>query len=288
MTGKVIAAVNRKGGVGKTTLVIALADTLVSEFNSSVVVVDADPQASASIALIGPEKTLDRSKQDLSLKSTLNALSTDQHELDKRFVVGQVNRIKGRADIPLALVSNGEELWDYEAELAQVGKIQFVKDAMAELLSYLKERYKYVLVDCPPGQTQTSAVALSAADLILSPTVPDRLSNWGLDGLERYITANMQTKRQKAFFVATRYRASLNEHREYFDLLVKRQSKHIALLRRDSEASAGAIGSFIDEDKRFVERMGVKEPKTFTQIYGNKASVQLIDVAKAIRRELGK
>ena len=62
MSGKIVAAVNRKGGVGKTTLVIAIADTIVSEFKSSVVVVDADPQASASIALIGTGQTLKRSE----------------------------------------------------------------------------------------------------------------------------------------------------------------------------------------------------------------------------------
>lgn len=286
MTGKVIAAVNRKGGVGKTTFVIALADTLVSEFKSSVIVVDADPQASASIALIGPENTLERSTLRLSLKSAIEALSAGKANL-KDFVVGQVNRISGRADVPLALVSNGEELWDFEADLAQAGRLHVVREAMALLLRELKAHYKYVLVDCPPGQTHTSGVALSAADLILSPTVPDRLSNWGLDGLERYITANME-EGQKAYFVATRYRAVLNEHRDFFDQLVRRDGTRIGLLRRDSELeSAGAIGSFIDEDKRFVERMGVKTPQTFARIYGSKASVQLIEIAKAIRRELG-
>lgn len=291
MTGKIIAAVNRKGGVGKTTLVIAIADTIVSEFKAPVVVVDADPQASASIALIGPGLTLKRSEEKRSLASALDALAKVKSADIAPFVVGQVNRIKGRADIPLALVSNGEELWDLEFELARNAGVQSAKEAMSRLLSLLQEKYEYVLVDCPPGQTHTSSAALSMADLIVSPTVPDRLSNWGLDGLQRYISSHMNGGGQKAFFVATRYRAQLNEHQEYFERLARRPAQGIGLLRREVELQAlesgnAPIGSFIDEDKRFVERMGVTTPKTFVQIYGRKASVQLIDLAKAIRREL--
>ena len=291
MTGKIVAAVNRKGGVGKTTLIIAIADTIVSEFKASVVVVDADPQASASIALIGPGQTLKRSETERSLASAIRLLVNDADADLAPFIVGQVSRIKGRAEVPLALVSNGEELWDLEFELAQQAGIELAKQAMSRLLSQLRERYDYVLVDCPPGQTHTSSAALSMANLIISPTVPDRLSNWGLDGLQRYISSHMNGSSQKAFFVATRYRAKLNEHKEYFGRLAKRPESSIRLLRREIElqtleAGDAPIGSFLDEDKLFVERMGVTTPQTFAKIYGRKASVQLIDLAKAIRREL--
>jgi cellulose biosynthesis protein BcsQ len=291
MTGKIVAAVNRKGGVGKTTLIVAVADTIVSEFKASVVVLDADPQASASIALIGPGQTLKRSETERSLASAIKILTSDANSNLAPFIVGQVNRIKGRADVPLALISNGEELWDLEFELAQQAGIQAAKQAMSRLLSLLREMYDFVLIDCPPGQTHTSSAALSVADMIISPTVPDRLSNWGLDGLQRYISSHMNGRSQKAFFVATRYRSNLNEHQEYFGRLATRPEGGIRLLRREVELQAleprdAPIGSFVDEDKRFVERMGTTTPKTFLQIYGRKASVQLIDLAKAIRREL--
>lgn len=289
--GRVVAAVNRKGGVGKTTLIIALADTIVSEFQKSVVVVDADPQASASIALIGPDQTLLRSQAKRSLAEAIRANVSHSPESLDAFVVKQVNRIRGRANVALALVSNGEELWDLEFDLNSPTEVASAKNAMSALLTALKERYDYVLVDCPPGQTHSSSAALAMADLIVSPTVPDRLSNWGLDGLQRYISGQLNGGSPKAFFVATRYKAKLKEHQEYFQRLARRPADKIGLLPREVELVAlhdGAtpIGAFLDEDKRFVERMGVTSPKTFTQIYGAKASVQLIELAKAIRREL--
>ena len=291
MSGRVIAAVNRKGGVGKTTLVIALADTIVSEFKSSVIVVDADPQASASIALIGPDQTLLRSQAKKSLASAIGATASGRTINVEDFVVQQVNRIRGRADIPLSLVSNGEELWDLEYELGSTEGVPSAKSAMSALLTALKQQYEYVLVDCPPGQTHTSSAALAMADLIISPTVPDRLSNWGLEGLQRYVSSHLNGGTRKAFFVATRYRAKLKEHQEYFGRLARRSPDQIGLLPREVELvalndTAAPIGAFLDEDKRFVERMGVTTPKTFAQIYGRKASVQLIELAKAIRREL--
>ncbi|MBK6704133.1 MAG: ParA family protein [Caulobacteraceae bacterium] len=217
MSGRVIAAVNRKGGVGKTTLVIALADTIVSEFKSSVIVVDADPQASASIALIGPDQTLLRSQAKKSLASAIGATASGRTINVEDFVVQQVNRIRGRADIPLSLVSNGEELWDLEYELGSTEGVPSAKSAMSALLTALKQQYEYVLVDCPPGQTHTSSAALAMADLIISPTVPDRLSKLCLEGLQR---ACKQPSHgggtRKAFLWRTRYRAKLKEHQEYF------------------------------------------------------------------------
>ena len=51
--GHVIAFANRKGGVGKSTLTVAIAHALTAEFGPSVCVVDTDPQASATTALAG-------------------------------------------------------------------------------------------------------------------------------------------------------------------------------------------------------------------------------------------
>lgn len=290
MNGKVVAAVNRKGGVGKTTLIISLADTIVSEFRASVVVVDLDPQASASISLLGAEQTLERSQGDAALTGAIRALIKSPNVDLTDYTVGQVNRIKGRANVAFALMSNGEELWDFEFDLATRNEVRAARSATTTLLSRLRQAFDYVLVDCPPGQTHTSSAALAAADIIISPTVPDRLSNWGLDGLQRYIESHTNGRPRKAFFVATRYRAQLNEHKEYFDRLAKRTGS-IALLRRESDSlllgdAEDSIGTFLDEDKRYVERLGEPDPKTFVQIYGQRASVQLIELARAIRREL--
>ena len=52
MCAKIVTVLNRKGGVGKTTLTIAIADTLISEHRADVTIVDLDPQATASQVLL--------------------------------------------------------------------------------------------------------------------------------------------------------------------------------------------------------------------------------------------
>lgn len=289
--GHVISIVNRKGGVGKTTTTIALADTLVSEFREDVVILDLDPQASASIALLGKTMALQRSENGLTLSGVLRHARTAGWEagLDN-FLDGQVNRISGRADVALALLPNGEELWDYELENAKSHSTAGMRSGMIAIIAALRERYDYVLVDCPPGQSESSSAVLAVSDLILCPTVPDRLSNWGLSGLERYVDYSLSGASARVFFVATRYRAGLNEHKKYFARLLERDGR-AKLLRSDSELVSlarpkDAQGVVLDEDKRYVERLGVRSPKTFGALYGAKASVQLIQLAKAVRREL--
>lgn len=59
----VISTINLKGGVGKTTTTVALAETLSSEFRKRVLVIDLDPQTNATTMLIG-EKSVGRSEQE--------------------------------------------------------------------------------------------------------------------------------------------------------------------------------------------------------------------------------
>ena len=69
--GKVVAVVNRKGGVGKTTLTVALADTLISEKAKDVCVLDMDPQASRKF----PSKSAGIFVQCFDIKSEISRLS---------------------------------------------------------------------------------------------------------------------------------------------------------------------------------------------------------------------
>ena len=78
---KIISIINLKGGVGKTTTTVQLAECLASEFSKKVLVIDLDPQTNATIALIGEDKWQEVSK----LKQTLFHLFSDKLEKTSNF-----------------------------------------------------------------------------------------------------------------------------------------------------------------------------------------------------------
>ncbi|MGH6845342.1 MAG: ParA family protein, partial [Methylocella sp.] len=74
MAGKLIAVANMKGGVGKTTTVVSLAEALAADDpHASILVVDLDPQASASVCLAGNELLEKLIKNDDTVEAFLEA-----------------------------------------------------------------------------------------------------------------------------------------------------------------------------------------------------------------------
>jgi chromosome partitioning protein len=291
--GKIVTIVNRKGGVGKTPTVVGLADTFVSEYRASVIVVDLDPQASASIAFLGPDAVLELEKVRQNLTGLLEARLHRRNTPAPAYFKGMVNRIVGCADIPLALLPNSETLWDLEGTASQNGMRPELSEILCELLREFAEKYDYVLVDCPPGQSITSEAALRVADLILCPTVADRLSYWGLDALTRYVhnATNGIPHTPKIYFIVTRYQQKLREHRDILEKLLARTTGEIGLLPSASEPSRNgaprALGAIIAENATFVKRLGDRRPATHNRLYGSKGASELIGVTRSINRELG-
>lgn len=72
MPGKLIAVANMKGGVGKTTTVVSLAEALAADGpRASILVVDLDPQASASVCLAGENILAEMFRDDRSVEAFL-------------------------------------------------------------------------------------------------------------------------------------------------------------------------------------------------------------------------
>jgi cellulose biosynthesis protein BcsQ len=70
VAGKLIAVANMKGGVGKTTTVVMLAEALAAD-GARVLVVDLDPQASVSVCLAGPDRLWGMIAQGRTLEAYL-------------------------------------------------------------------------------------------------------------------------------------------------------------------------------------------------------------------------
>jgi chromosome partitioning protein len=158
----VIAVVNQKGGVAKTTTVANLACALV-ERGRTVLAIDCDPQASLTFSLGQDERALERAGK------TLQHALLGGRELADLVVGGSP-----------ALVPAGIGLARADAELiAEPGASWVLKEKLAPL----REAYEVVLIDCPPTLTLLTVNALAAADRVLIPVKTDLLSTLGIPQL---------------------------------------------------------------------------------------------------------
>ena len=163
---KIIAVTNQKGGVGKTTTAINIA-TSMAAIKKSVLLIDLDPQGNASTGLgvddkdrkIGSYEMLGEEKNiESSIKDTI---------------------IPGLEIIPATV-----DLSAVEVELVDV------KDRMKRLqryTTYLKAKYDFVFIDCPPSLGLLTLNALTAADSLLIPLQCEFFALEGLSHLKKTI-----------------------------------------------------------------------------------------------------
>lgn len=168
MTREIIAVVNQKGGVGKTTTTVNLAYAL-SQLGKRVLAVDLDPQASLTIysgldlqALEKAEKTFYYSLvQDTPIEEVIT--SAEHYDV----IPSSIRLSTGEAEL-LASPLAGPRL-------------------LARLLKPLRARYDVILIDCPPTLTLLTVNALSAATHVLTPVKTDFISMMGLPLLHESI-----------------------------------------------------------------------------------------------------
>jgi len=148
--GKVIAIANQKGGVGKTTTAINLSAYL-AEKGKTVLVIDSDPQG-----------------------NTTTGLGLDKNEVENTFYAV----LEGAADINssilptvmerLYIIPTDIQLSGAEIELINYDRREFIlKDIIAN--NSIKDKYDYILIDCPPSLNILTLNALTAADSVLIP-----------------------------------------------------------------------------------------------------------------------
>lgn len=160
---RILAITNQKGGVGKTTTAINLAACL-AERGRQVLLVDMDPQSNATSGLGFDKATVRRSVYEAIIDSA---------------PMTQVVAVTNRMGLDLAPATSA--LAGAEVELVPVPHRE---QRLAGALAAVKDRYDYVLIDCPPSLGLLTVNALTAADGVVVPIQCEYLA---LEGLSRLI-----------------------------------------------------------------------------------------------------
>lgn len=160
---QIIAICNQKGGVGKTTTTIHVGVGLAAS-GKRVLLVDADPQASMTVALgyqSGLAATLSPILHGIMQDDTIDTYAGILHHAEGIDLIA--------ADIGLASV----EL----AMISAMAREYVMRQALAPLVA----TYDYILIDCPPTLSMLTLNALTAADHVMIPVTPQYLAAKGLE-----------------------------------------------------------------------------------------------------------
>lgn len=272
MPAKVVSLINLKGGVAKTTTTVQLAECLASQFSKNVLVIDLDPQTNATIALIGEEKwdELDEKKQ------TVFQIFQDKLDDTSYFQVQQAIQ-KGVSNLrlkTLSLLPSSIQLLDIQDRLHEISTKTEGTTAIPEILKHsikpYLNNYDYVLIDCPPNLGNITKNGIEISDYFLIPTIPDKLSIYGLPQIIRSIHkfAGIRHLNIKCLgLVITKYQKKSTRHNNVIAYELPARFKDS--FRKVNLDPAPIFKTFIPQANQIMDAMDFeRELGTFKEKYG--------------------
>lgn len=170
--GKIIAIANQKGGVGKTTTSINLSAALALK-GKKVLVIDTDPQGNTTSGF-GIDKN--------ELENTIYELILGDCSIRDCLIENVIKHVD--------IIPSNVNLAASEIELIGVDKKEFI---LKNEVDYVKDKYDYIVIDCPPSLNMLTINAMTTSDSVL---VPIQCEYYALEGLSQLIhTVNLVKER---------------------------------------------------------------------------------------------
>lgn len=163
-----VAVYSLKGGVGKTTFAVNLAWASAHNSSRRTLLWDLDPQAASTWML----------SADHGGRDEAQAIFSREVDVEKLIRPSTVEGID--------LIAADTSLRGLDRLFFQIGK----KKRLARLIERLTRHYDRIILDCPPGLTETSEQVLRAADVVVVPVIPSPLSQRALGEVARYLVQN--------------------------------------------------------------------------------------------------
>lgn len=177
--GKLIALMNQKGGVGKTTMAFNLAHAFHHQ-GKKVLCIDMDPQANFSSLF---DLTVDENR-----KNVHHLLINSVKELKALHTSTFINDVIVKSEEGIDLIPSGQELSGFELTVAGINAPrQLILKKFIEKFD-LRSQYDVIIIDGPPTLGLLVVNILCAVDGVLYPFVPDRFSEQGLKNIQQVVS----------------------------------------------------------------------------------------------------
>lgn len=309
-----ISMINFKGGVGKTTLTVALAKCLAITHKKKVLLIDLDKQTNATLSLISeknnnnlkdnndddPQEITYWGKNIRDKNKTLYALFTEPSNFDIYEAIQRDYKLGGVAES----LDNGKlHFLSSDFRLLGFSDIDFYKhcesldinpkEVLKTQLKKIKSQYDYILIDCPPNIDIFVENALNCSNHYLTPIFLDKFSKTGLKYLIEAISKRDHYINHLGIIIS-KYKSSTNEI-EYKNEEDKHKNKLIPSIPQDNILTALKNN---EKYRNLIFKTMIKDYKDLgnadnihhekeTRLFGS-ATDRINDLVKEILNEINK
>lgn len=267
MGAEIVSIINMKGGVGKSTTAVSLAETLASHHRRRVLIIDLDPQTNASIMAMGPEKWGRLRDEERTLDFYFEAYAAGAKPKPfKSLIERGVSDLKGKPEV--AVAASAPEFRFIERDLIEqfvkkgyhIDAIQkWVAERFGNGLKSVENQYDVILIDCPPGISLFAEAALIAANSIIVPTIPDYVSRLGLIAFRRRALRLIEDKRggkARLFVLATKVDESFSLHRSELEVMADGLGDSLFKLKVPQHVDIARAAEWSETPRTFEQKYG--------------------------------